>query len=329
MAYEHTRTYKHTYIHSYAPTPPLISRRSVVAEIQTKNSLPLLHYSCSPRVVALPTGQLNARRVGASCGRAAAGVLIDGHCGVPFKSTGMTASRLHGLVRVNATVHATACCFVRTPSPPPRPPTLYCCAALQDGEAPLHLLGEHAAHPRHPLRISHRLASAPGSAFAQVSHTASASTGTSPPQTPLSPTAAAPAAASLSHARPPQKDPFAWSYPARRSPSGCSTLKTRAPTTSSHFHPWSAAGGCGGGQRCARSLARPAPPASPRLRQPGSLGCMRVPRRPVRAGRSGRPGVPSKPFDATLEHAVCPMRHPSHAPTAVHPPTGPAAGPLQ
>ncbi|KIZ07098.1 hypothetical protein MNEG_0853 [Monoraphidium neglectum] len=36
---------------------------SVVAEIQTKNSLPLLHYSCSPRVVALPTGQLNARRL--------------------------------------------------------------------------------------------------------------------------------------------------------------------------------------------------------------------------------------------------------------------------
>lgn len=36
----------------------------IVVETQTSNAVPLLYYSCSRRVMALPTGRLNARRVG-------------------------------------------------------------------------------------------------------------------------------------------------------------------------------------------------------------------------------------------------------------------------
>lgn len=35
----------------------------IVVETRTANAVPLLRYSCSRRVIALPTGQLNARRV--------------------------------------------------------------------------------------------------------------------------------------------------------------------------------------------------------------------------------------------------------------------------
>jgi hypothetical protein len=35
----------------------------IVVETRTANAVPLLRYSCSKRVIALPTGQLNARRV--------------------------------------------------------------------------------------------------------------------------------------------------------------------------------------------------------------------------------------------------------------------------
>lgn len=37
----------------------------IVVETRTANAVPLLRYSCSKRVIALPTGQLNARRVSA------------------------------------------------------------------------------------------------------------------------------------------------------------------------------------------------------------------------------------------------------------------------
>lgn len=67
----------------HPPPPPPPNPPSVVAEIQTKNALPLLSYSCSPRVVALPTGQLNARRVG---GAAGGGGILAGGCGRPSAS---------------------------------------------------------------------------------------------------------------------------------------------------------------------------------------------------------------------------------------------------
>lgn len=35
----------------------------IVVETRTANAIPLLRYSCSKRTLALPTGQLNARRV--------------------------------------------------------------------------------------------------------------------------------------------------------------------------------------------------------------------------------------------------------------------------
>jgi hypothetical protein len=35
----------------------------IVVEMRTSNATPLLPFSCSRRVFALPTGQLNARRV--------------------------------------------------------------------------------------------------------------------------------------------------------------------------------------------------------------------------------------------------------------------------
>ncbi|KIY93711.1 hypothetical protein MNEG_14251 [Monoraphidium neglectum] len=35
----------------------------VVAELRTRSALQILRYSCSPRVVGVPTGQLNARRL--------------------------------------------------------------------------------------------------------------------------------------------------------------------------------------------------------------------------------------------------------------------------
>lgn len=35
---------------------------SIVVELKTVNALPLLRYSCSSRVISLPTAQLNARR---------------------------------------------------------------------------------------------------------------------------------------------------------------------------------------------------------------------------------------------------------------------------
>jgi len=35
----------------------------IVVETRTANAIPLLRYSCSKRAIALPTGQLNARRV--------------------------------------------------------------------------------------------------------------------------------------------------------------------------------------------------------------------------------------------------------------------------
>jgi hypothetical protein len=43
--------------------------RQVVVEIKTTNALPLLKYACTPRVVALPTAQINASRVrgGGAC----------------------------------------------------------------------------------------------------------------------------------------------------------------------------------------------------------------------------------------------------------------------
>lgn len=39
----------------------------IVVETQTSNAVPLLYYSCSRRVMALPTARLNARRVGNCC----------------------------------------------------------------------------------------------------------------------------------------------------------------------------------------------------------------------------------------------------------------------
>jgi len=74
----------------------------VVAEIQTKNALPLLHYSCSPRVVALPTGQLNARRVR----------------GAPPCAPLLVAYTLGLLCFVELDAAAAARFFVATPNPP-------------------------------------------------------------------------------------------------------------------------------------------------------------------------------------------------------------------
>ena len=34
----------------------------VVVELKTANAIPLLRYCCGPRIMALPTAQLNARR---------------------------------------------------------------------------------------------------------------------------------------------------------------------------------------------------------------------------------------------------------------------------
>lgn len=39
---------------------------SIVVELKTANALPLLRYSCSSRVISLPTAQLNARRCASS-----------------------------------------------------------------------------------------------------------------------------------------------------------------------------------------------------------------------------------------------------------------------
>jgi len=52
--------------------------RHVVVELKTANALPLLKYACSSRVMALPTSQLNAQRVGhltAACASNGATVL--------------------------------------------------------------------------------------------------------------------------------------------------------------------------------------------------------------------------------------------------------------
>ena len=37
----------------------------IVVELKTSNALPLLRQNCSPRVIPVPTNQLNARRWGA------------------------------------------------------------------------------------------------------------------------------------------------------------------------------------------------------------------------------------------------------------------------
>lgn len=42
---------------------PSRAGRHIVVELKTPNALPLLKYACSRRVIALPTGQLNAQRV--------------------------------------------------------------------------------------------------------------------------------------------------------------------------------------------------------------------------------------------------------------------------
>jgi hypothetical protein len=35
---------------------------NIVVELKTANAMPLLRYSCSSRIISLPTAQLNARR---------------------------------------------------------------------------------------------------------------------------------------------------------------------------------------------------------------------------------------------------------------------------
>jgi hypothetical protein len=47
---------------------PSRAGRHIVVELKTPNALPLLKYACSRRVIALPTGQLNAQRVSHSSG---------------------------------------------------------------------------------------------------------------------------------------------------------------------------------------------------------------------------------------------------------------------
>jgi hypothetical protein len=50
-----------------APGAVFEAGRHIVVEIKTTNALPLLKYACTPRVVALPTAQINASRVGCGC----------------------------------------------------------------------------------------------------------------------------------------------------------------------------------------------------------------------------------------------------------------------
>ena len=53
----------------------------IVVETRTANAVPLLRYSCSKRVMAMPTGQLNARRVGMKCApQPVTGQLNVGNC---------------------------------------------------------------------------------------------------------------------------------------------------------------------------------------------------------------------------------------------------------
>ena len=46
----------------------------IVVELKTANAIPLLRYSCSPRIMALPTAQLNARRWASAAPRPALSV---------------------------------------------------------------------------------------------------------------------------------------------------------------------------------------------------------------------------------------------------------------
>jgi hypothetical protein len=56
---------------------------NIVVELKTANAMPLLRYSCSSRIISLPTAQLNARRYIPLLSRAsAARCLLDTNVGL-------------------------------------------------------------------------------------------------------------------------------------------------------------------------------------------------------------------------------------------------------